>query len=369
MKAAIFLICFFVLGSIVSALNPFLSTETPEIEEETSYGQHVELGDVHWYRNFSTGKSIANESGKPMFVLFQEIPGCKTCQDYGNQPLSHPLVVEAIEDLFVPVAVFNNKEGEDARILKRFSEKSWNNPVVRYLDNNENDIIDRRDGIWGISGTVQRMVGALKSSGKQVPTYLYLIRPLSNAKLETAEFAMHCFWEGEWKLGSIDGVHSTRAGWRDGVEVVQVKYSPATVDYKNLLTAAQSFDCASKVFAHTDAQLETARSVVGDKALKASGKMRDADKSDQKYYLSRTIFRHLPLTQMQATKVNSLVKQRKPVDKALSPRQRQLARKIQAVTDADKDALRGFVFPQNESQLSTYQKKLSDRLLTLSPTQ
>ena len=100
MKAAIFLICFFVLGSIVSALNPFLSSKTAVDEDEISYRQHVELGEVHWHRDFEKGKSIARDTGKPMFVLFQEVPGCQTCRDYGSRPMSHPLIVEAIEDLF-----------------------------------------------------------------------------------------------------------------------------------------------------------------------------------------------------------------------------------------------------------------------------
>ena len=43
-------------------------------------------------------------------------------------------MVEAIEDAFVPVVVFNNKGGKDAQLLKRFNEPSWNNPVVRFLD-------------------------------------------------------------------------------------------------------------------------------------------------------------------------------------------------------------------------------------------
>ena len=240
--------------------------------------------------------------------------------------------------------------------------------MVRYIDDTERDIIARRDGIWSIGGTTARMIEALELSTKTIPNYLHLVHPPDSDKLETAEFAMHCYWEGEAKLGGIKGVHSTRAGWRDGLEVVQLKFSPDIVNYKTLLEKAQSFDCASRVFTHTRKQLELAQEAVGDKAVKASGSMRDAKQSDQKYYLSRTLFRHLPLTQMQATKVNSLVDQRKPVDSALSPRQRQMSRLVQAVVDADKNALKGFVFPEDESQLAAYQKKLSDRLAALSPS-
>ena len=46
-------------------------------------------------------------------LLFQEVPGCSTCRNYGHNVLSHPLMVEAIESLFVPLAIFNNKEGKE----------------------------------------------------------------------------------------------------------------------------------------------------------------------------------------------------------------------------------------------------------------
>jgi hypothetical protein len=215
MKILAFLVSFFVLGSFVTLMNPINKLESHTTDEESSFGEHVELGDVHWLRNFERGQARSGSTGKPMFLLFQEIPGCQTCQNYGNQPLSHPLVVEAIEDLFVPVAVFNNRKGADAKILKRFQEQSWNNPVVRYLNTDAVDIIGRQDGVWSVEGTVDRMVQALNRAGNEVPEYLHLIQPVT-ADIETAEFAMYCFWEGEARLGGLDGVLTTRSGWRVG---------------------------------------------------------------------------------------------------------------------------------------------------------
>ncbi len=37
--------------------------------------QPKELGVVHWYRNVDTGLDLAKESGKPIFLQFQEVPG------------------------------------------------------------------------------------------------------------------------------------------------------------------------------------------------------------------------------------------------------------------------------------------------------
>ena len=173
---------------------------------------------------------------------------------------------------------------------------------------------------------------------------------------------MHCYWEGEAKLGSINGVSSTRSGWRNSLEVVRVDYDPTVVDYKTLLTEAQKFNCASKVFAHTDSQLAAAKQAVGNNAEKVSGNMRDAKASDQKYYLLQSPARYLPMTELQSTKVNSLIRSRKPVNDALSPRQQKLLKQIVDALKKDKTALTGLTVPTNSSELPAYQKKLESML-------
>ncbi len=79
----------------------------------------VELGKIQWGRDLDHALLAAQTSGKPVFVLFQEVPGCQTCVSFGEQVLSHPLPVEAIETAFEPVFVYNNKSGKDAEILRR----------------------------------------------------------------------------------------------------------------------------------------------------------------------------------------------------------------------------------------------------------
>ena len=72
--------------------------------------QSEELGQVHWYRSYD----------KALAVAAKEVPGCSTCRNYGHNVLSHPLMVEAIESLFVPLAIFNNKSGKDKNILDQY---------------------------------------------------------------------------------------------------------------------------------------------------------------------------------------------------------------------------------------------------------
>ena len=46
----------------------------------TAYGSQtvtnpVEVGNVHWGRDFDAALKMSAESGKPVLVLFQEVPG------------------------------------------------------------------------------------------------------------------------------------------------------------------------------------------------------------------------------------------------------------------------------------------------------
>ena len=88
-------------------------------------------------------------------MLFQEVPGCSGCQKFGREVLSETLLVEAIEDLFEPVLVLNNREGKDAEILKKYDEPAWNYQVIRFLDADGDDLIPRKDQITSVSGRRQ----------------------------------------------------------------------------------------------------------------------------------------------------------------------------------------------------------------------
>jgi hypothetical protein len=264
--------------------------------------------------------------------------------------------------------IHNNRPGKDAELLKQFNEPSWNNPVVRYLDAAGKDIIDRQDRIWSTSATVTRMVSALKASKQEVPLYLTTVAVAdSEPKQATATFAMHCYWEGEAKLGGIRGVSSTRSGWKDSLEVVTLKYDPRVVGYEKLLETAKSFECASKVYAHTAEQLLLAKKKVGIQAVavKHEKSITDAKPSDQKYYLIQTPLKYLPLTETQATKINaSLKSKRNDYQKWLSPRQLALFKRVKALVKQNSEALADWHYPP-ESQLVEYASRLEKRLSEL----
>ena len=187
-----------------------------------------------------------------------------------------------MENEFISVAVHNNRDGEDAAILARFGEPAWNNPVLRFLDGKGQDIVPRRDRVWSSGKVASRLVEVLLAAGRDVPPYLLLAeRELSPERTATATFAMHCFWEGEVRLGGLDGVLFTRAGWVDSHEVVEVVFDTARIRYGDLLAKALGLECASKVFVHDKSQEEAVSSIAPERSTPIVSPARDAKRSDE----------------------------------------------------------------------------------------
>lgn len=290
-----------------------------------------ELGRVHWRRGYDAAADDARKRGMLLLVVFQEIPGCSTCVNYGRDVLSHPLLVEAMETQFVPVAVHNNARGDDERVLKSFDEPSWNNPVVRILSPDRKTVSIRVTEDYSIAGLAAAMVRALEQSRREVPAYLRLVAEEAAARrrgVETATFAMHCFWEGEGALGALPGVVSTMPGFVDGMEVVEVEFDPARLSFEKLAGRAKASGCASRVFARNAAQLAQARTLVGSSAVRSDEPLRP-DK-EPKYYLLHSDYRFIPMTATQASRVNSALGRKAGPDEFLSPRQLELLKAVRA---------------------------------------
>lgn len=302
----------------------------------------VELGAVRWGGDLEAARAESARDGRPVFLLFQEVPGCATCAEFGRDVLSQLLVAEAIETEFVPVAVRNNVGGPEGRTRESFREPACNFPVVRFLGADGRDLLPRRDRIWSAGGIAERMVSALEAAHRPVPAYLALLaRELSPDRLRTATFAMGCYWEGEARLGAIEGVVGTRAGWLDGREAVEVRFDPEVIGAEGLVRAAETAGCR----------------VAAD-----GGPAREADASDRKYYLARSDLRWLPLTPAQAAKVNAALRFDRSPDPWLSPRQRRRAEQIRAALAADPLALEGLAPPRDPAGLSAYDRSLRERL-------
>lgn len=289
-------------------------------------GDPVELGKVNWLRNYDAAIQQAQSADKPVFLLFQEVPGCSTCRNYGADVLSHPLIVEAIEDEFIPLAIFNNKQGHDLDILKQFKEPSWNNPVARIIDEQGRDVVNRVSGNYSQLGVVDALVQALVKSGREVPVYLKLFQEQLNAETHQEEVAlsMYCFWSGERELAALPGVVSTEAGFMDGHEVVKVKYNANYTSAKTVAESAAKVNCADGVYVPTASNSFTFKDA---KAKSYSSYRKD---KQTKYYLYNSDYKYVPMLPIQELKVNRALATRDDAGAFLSPRQLQLLDQLEA---------------------------------------
>ncbi len=320
-----------------------------------------ELGTIRFTRDLDAALQRARQTGRPVFLLFQEIPGCDTCTSFGADVLSHPLLVEAVEELFVPVVVRNNVDGKEKEILERYREPAWNNPVVRIVGADGMDLIPRQDRVWTAHGIAARLSSVL---GAQAPFWLTSCSG-DVPGLARAEFAMHCFWEGQVHLGAQPGVVATRAAFRGELETVEVWFDPAEISYEKLVELAAARECASTVFTFDDAQAQAARAKVGDRAKPASGAAKAAPDSDQHYHLRRSPCRFLPLTRIQTECINAALANGAETDPLLSPRQRTLLARITSLLARAPGALDTFALRGEQESLAAYHTRLvSDSIPT-----
>ena len=242
--------------------------------------------------------------------------------------LAQPRVIEILENDFIPVAIYNNAGGYDKKILNHFNEPSWNYQVMRFLDADLKDIIPRKDKVWDVQGTLKRMAKALEVSGKSSSQGSAKKAESSSqtGPNKVAVFAMYCFWTGEAKLGSLDGVYETEAGFYDGREVVVVKYNDKQIDLLTLVGEAEKFDCASAVYLPDAADQKLVKDKTRLRTVRKfdfNAGYRRAPESDQKRQLSsaKSMLKKLDLTPQQWTKLNSRRVSGDSVQELLTPSQ------------------------------------------------
>ena len=185
---------------LLSTAFLFLFSLSSFAQEQTNpLNQDEELGKVSWYRDYDAAVKISEETDKPILILFQEVPGCATCRNYGHNVLSHPLMTEAIENEFVPLAIFNNKRGKDLEILKKYDEPTWNNPVVRIVNHKGKNIVQRVARDYSAKGLYAAMSKAITTYGNDIPEYMKILgTELStssrSSNIKETHFKMYCFW-------------------------------------------------------------------------------------------------------------------------------------------------------------------------------
>ncbi len=275
----------------------------------------VELGKVHWNRNYNVALNKSKEKKLPLFILFQEVPGCSNCTTYGNKVLSHPLIVEIIETYFIPLCIYNNLAGNDALVLHKFNEPAWNNPVVRIIDESETDIVPRQNDFRSTYKTLITIRQALSDSGCTIPEYLSLLideyEGFEKGLVDEVYFGMGCFWAGEKEIGGLGGVIGTEAGYMYGKEVVKVTYRKDQSSLEQIVNSSRRAGCADEVFG----AIQNGSKIL----IRPIGPYQKDE--DDKYYLSKSKYRIIPMTGLQKTKVNMAIAKQIDPKRYLSPRQ------------------------------------------------
>ncbi len=328
-------------------------------------GQPVELGNITWGRDFTKAVTESKTTGKPLMVLFDEVPGCGGCKAYGRVLLSQPVLVEAAETLFVPVFIRNNnrdKNSADTSLLKRFKERAWNYPVVRFMNADAKDITPA-SRTWSLrrgarSELLTNMAKALKAADRPTPKYFELfVAQYGATKTATIQFAMGCFWAGEAKLGALPGVVRTRVGYHKlAHEIVEVVFDTARTDFKTIARTAKEQKCARWIILpKDDPNFEAAKAIFGEKGLKVSSEpctFKDNDYNHQFGIYRQPGYFFNAITPLQATRMHG--------DKAnrasyLSPRQQVLRERINALFKVLDQNARKTLFKQMQKDLNPSQ--------------
>ena len=253
---------------------------------------HPELGRVSWLRDLEVARAQSRVTGKPVLVLFDEVPGCATVRGFGRDVLSDEAIVSRVERDFIPVAIFNNVGGADRRVLERFGEPAWNNPVVHVIDAEQRPLAPRFDGPDTKEAFVKLLDG-VKAGNEPAPMTVLL--------------AAHCFWECEARLGRLPAAMSSQVGFLEGREVVELTFDSRLSSFVETVRAAEGLDCALKVFTRTEtARVEAAR-VVGARASLTTAPFSLSEK-DTKFYLRQAGRELAPLTPLEQVRMNAALR-------------------------------------------------------------
>lgn len=103
-------------------------------------------------------------------------------------------MVEAAEELFIPIAIYNNtKDDADAAVLARYEEPAWNYQVLRVVDAKGDNLIPRVAKDWTTAAFAGAMVDGLKAAKLEVPSWFQLVAAEETAKkrgVESVVFGM-----------------------------------------------------------------------------------------------------------------------------------------------------------------------------------
>ncbi len=263
--------------------------------------QNIELGKIAWYRDYDQALAESTRLNKPIFLFFQEIPGCSTCVNFGRDVLTHPLMVETIENEFIPLAIHNNKSGKDAAILAKYNEPAWNNPVVHFVNSKGEAIISKLTNNYDPLSMYSKIVEVLLMTKGTIPEYVKLLGNDLKIDFNYSKKTIYetpCFWSGETTMAQHKAVYTTLPGFIGNREVV-------AIDFDTNMTSLKEMDDYAK---------EQGFFLINNHSAFKVDK-------DPQYYLKKTNYKFLPLSKTQRSKINLAIPYKINPEQYLSPKQ------------------------------------------------
>ena len=322
-----------------------------------------ELGCVRWSQSLDEARAESKQAVRPIALLFQRSPAAHSARVFGETALSHPLIVELLETEFIPVRAIKN-DPIDSSVLVQYGEPATGGPVLRFLDSHGNDIVPRRDDVADTHGLAERLAEVFAALGRSVPGYVQVVAE------ETAPGAREHAWidvpdlsQSAPQLAAIPGVVGTGTGKLAGREVLQVTYRPARLSFRELLEQVAQEVRVDLVYAGDQAQLETARRLMRGRVRRLQSAPEPvAEPSSDKGYLRRSHLRYLPLTPLQALRINADLANSRGASRWLSPRQLRLAVLLAQARSSHPEVLTGLDPPSSLDDLGAYEIEIG-RLL------
>jgi hypothetical protein len=113
---------------------------------------------------------------------------------------------------------------------------------------------------------------------------------------------------------------------------VDVYFDPKRISFTTLTNEARKVKCADAIFTRSDEQHRAASKISGLTAERSD----DASKPDKqpKYFMSKSLYRFVPMTESQAARVNAAIGLNRGAKKYLSPSQLRILNEVKAKPDA-----------------------------------
>ena len=361
-----------------SALSQLLKASLPHPNED------VEFGGVAFKFDGKDKSGVILKASKklnlPILCVFTSRLGSNSTKNemtmtFANSVLSHPLVIETMEDLFVPVRFcwdLCGKRGEHAATFQKLflDAKDGNEKIKNAFENDDKypfvAVLDSQGTIiTSLGGKSCECKESSSSNGRKlctttpsvgqvsiamiesllsfhrnilnpVPRYLKHLereeRAVDSRSTARAFVAMQDSWTGEAEFAQCVGVIGSKAAWFCERELLVILYDSKIISYSEIVRFAIARGRASTIYYKNDAELEEARKQVAMRndantkveITRLTGSLGGSIRVETaNYFLTKSKFRIVPTTDYQRCRINHAISQ-EDEDEAislLSPRQ------------------------------------------------